>query len=44
MEGYSWLFGTGEDPAGEQEHNREQNKKRSKDSEKRKEGYEWLFE
>src|SRR5215217_5599057 len=44
MQGYSWLFGRGEDPAAEQEHNRERNKERSKDSERRKEGYEWLFE
>ena len=43
-EGYGWLFGRGEDPAAEQEHNRERNKERSKDSERRKEGYEWLFE
>jgi len=43
-EGYRWLFGRGEDPAGEQEHNRERNKERSKESERRKEGYEWLFE
>jgi DNA-binding transcriptional ArsR family regulator len=44
MEGYSWLFGRGEDPAAEQEHNRERNKERSKDSQRRKEGYGWLFE
>ena len=42
-EGYGWLFGRGEEPAAEQEHNRERNKERSKDSERRKEGYEWLF-
>jgi DNA-binding transcriptional ArsR family regulator len=44
MEGYSWLFGRGEDPAAEQAHKREQNKRRSSESEKRREGYEWLFE
>jgi len=44
MEGYGWLFGRGENPAVEEEHNRERNKERSKDSERRKEGYDWLFE
>ena len=44
MEGYGWLFGRGEDPAAEKEHNRERNKERSKDSQRRKEGYDWLFE
>jgi len=44
MEGYSWLFGRGGDPAAEQEHNRERNERRTKGSERRKEGYEWLFE
>jgi hypothetical protein len=43
-EGYGWLFSKGEDPAAEKEHNRERNKERSKDSERRKEGYDWLFE
>jgi DNA-binding transcriptional ArsR family regulator len=42
-EGYSWLFGTGEEPAAEEEHKRERNEKRSKESQERKEGYEWLF-
>jgi hypothetical protein len=42
-EGYSWLFGRGDDPAAEEEHQRERNKRRSKESEERKEGYEWLF-
>ena len=44
MEGYGWLFGRGEDPAAEEAHKREQNKRRSSESEKRREGYEWLFE
>ena len=44
MEGYSWLFGRGEEPAGEQEHKKERNKRRSRESQERKEGYEWLFE
>jgi DNA-binding transcriptional ArsR family regulator len=43
-EGYGWLFGRGEDPAAEAAHKREQNKRRSSESEKRKEGYQWLFE
>jgi DNA-binding transcriptional ArsR family regulator len=42
-EGYSWLFGRDEDPAAEQEHKRERNERRSRESEERKEGYEWLF-
>jgi DNA-binding transcriptional ArsR family regulator len=42
-EGYSWLFGTGGDPPGEEEHIRERNEKRSRESRERKEGYEWLF-
>jgi hypothetical protein len=42
-EGYGWLFGQGEEPAGEQEHIRERNEKRSRQSQERKEGYEWLF-
>jgi len=44
MEGYGWLFDRAGDPAAEQEHNRERNKERSKDSQRRKEGYEWLFD
>jgi DNA-binding transcriptional ArsR family regulator len=43
MEGYSWLFGRGDEPAGEQEHKKERTKRRSRESEQRKEGYEWLF-
>jgi DNA-binding transcriptional ArsR family regulator len=43
-QGYGWLFGQRRDPAAEQEHNRERNKERTKDSERRKEGYQWLFE
>ena len=42
--GYGWLFGKVGDPSAEEEHKRERNKERSKDSERRKEGYEWLFE
>jgi hypothetical protein len=43
-EGYSWLFGKGEEPAGEEGHQRERNERRSRESQERKEGYEWLFE
>jgi DNA-binding transcriptional ArsR family regulator len=42
-EGYSWLFGRGEDPAGEAEHQRERQERRSRESQERKDGYEWLF-
>jgi hypothetical protein len=42
-EGYSWLFGRGEEPAGEEEHQRERKERRRKESQERKEGYEWLF-
>jgi len=44
MEGYKWLFGRGEDPAAEEPHKRERSEKRSRESQERKEGYEWLFE
>src|SRR5215204_4873112 len=43
MEGYSWLFGRGDEPAGEQEHKKERKERRSRESQERKEGYEWLF-
>jgi DNA-binding transcriptional ArsR family regulator len=43
-EGYNWLFGRDGDPAAEEEHNREQNERRIRESEGRKEGYQWLFE
>ena len=44
MEGYSWLFGRAGNPAAEKEHKREQNERRSRESEERRDGYEWLFE
>ena len=44
MEGYGWLFGRDRDPAAEQAHKREQNERRSRESEARRDGYEWLFE
>jgi len=44
MEGYKWLFGRGEDPAGEHEQKRERTEQRTRESQERKEGYEWLFE
>ena len=43
-EGYGWLFSKGEDPATEQEHKIERTENRTRESHKRKEGYEWLFE
>jgi DNA-binding transcriptional ArsR family regulator len=42
--GYGWLFSRGEDPAAEEEHKTESIERRSRQSQKRKEGYEWLFE
>jgi len=44
MEGYGWLFGRGEDSAGEAEHKKERKEKRSRESQERRDGYEWLFE
>ena len=43
-EGYSWLFGKDGDPAAEEEHIRERKERRRRESQERKEGYEWLFE
>jgi DNA-binding transcriptional ArsR family regulator len=43
-EGYNWLFGRDGDPAAEEEHKRERTESRSRESQGRKEGYEWLFE
>src|SRR5215204_4505100 len=43
-EGYGWLFGRREDPAADKAHKREQTERRSKESEERRDGYEWLFE
>jgi hypothetical protein len=42
-EGYSWLFGKDGDPAVEEEQKTERNERRSRESEERKEGYQWLF-
>jgi len=44
MEGYGWLFKREQDPATEQEQKRERTERRTRESEERKEGYEWLFE
>jgi DNA-binding transcriptional ArsR family regulator len=44
MEGYRWLFGRGEDLAADEAHKREQTERRSRESEERRDGYEWLFE
>ena len=43
-QGYGWLFRQGRDPAAEQEQKRERTERRTRESEKRREGYEWLFE
>jgi DNA-binding transcriptional ArsR family regulator len=43
-EGYGWLFGKGDEPASEEAHKRERNERRSRESEGRKEGYQWLFD
>jgi DNA-binding transcriptional ArsR family regulator len=43
-QGYGWLFRQGRDPAAEQEQKRERTERRTRESHKRKEGYEWLFE
>jgi DNA-binding transcriptional ArsR family regulator len=42
-EGYNWLFGRDGDPAAEEEHERKRQERRSRESQERKEGYEWLF-
>jgi DNA-binding transcriptional ArsR family regulator len=42
-EGFNWLFGDPIDPKAEAEHQRERAEQRKGDSERRKEGYEWLF-
>jgi DNA-binding transcriptional ArsR family regulator len=42
--GYGWLFGRDGDPAAEEEHIRERTERRSRESQKRRDGYEWLFE
>ncbi len=43
-EGFGWLFGREEGSADEVESQRKRKERRSKESEKRKEGYEWLFD
>jgi hypothetical protein len=43
-QGYSWLFGKDGDPLVEEEHKRERTERRSRESERRKDGYGWLFE
>jgi DNA-binding transcriptional ArsR family regulator len=42
-EGYDWLFDGRSDPKGEAEYKRDKEERRQRDSEKRTEGYEWLF-
>ena len=43
-EGYGWLFRQGRDLAADQEQKIERTERRTRESRKRKEGYEWLFE
>jgi DNA-binding transcriptional ArsR family regulator len=42
-EGYDWLFDGGGDPKREAEYKKDKDERRKRDSEKRTEGYEWLF-
>jgi DNA-binding transcriptional ArsR family regulator len=42
-ESYEWLFDPVSDPKTDLEHQRSKEEKRKRDSDKRKEGYEWLF-
>jgi DNA-binding transcriptional ArsR family regulator len=42
-EGYSWLFGKGRDLKAEAEYQKLKEQERERASEKRQEGYEWLF-
>ena len=42
-EGYDWLFDGRSDPKGEAEYEGDKEERRKRDSEKRTEGYEWLF-
>jgi len=43
-EGYGWLFRQERDPAADQVQKRERTERRTRESKKRKESYEWLFE
>ncbi len=43
-EGFGWLFGREEGSADKGESQRKRKERRSRESEKRKEGYEWLFD
>jgi hypothetical protein len=43
-EGYEWLFGNRSDLKAVAEHDRHKDEQRKRASERRKEGYEWLFE
>jgi DNA-binding transcriptional ArsR family regulator len=41
--GYEWLFDSERDSKVDEEHERQKQERRMRDSERRKEGYEWLF-
>ena len=43
-QGYGWLFRQGRDPEAEQEQERQRTERRSRESQRRQEGYQWLFE
>ena len=43
-QGYEWLFGEPNDPKADAEYEGEPTERRRGDSERRKKGYEWLFE
>ena len=42
-EAFNWLFDEPSDPKADAEHQRQRDERRAGDSERRKEGYEWLF-
>ena len=42
-QGYEWLFGPPDNPKADTEDQRQQARRRKEDSERRKDGYEWLF-
>ncbi len=44
QEGYEWLFEKGRESKAYAEHQRHKREQRRRDSQRRKEGYEWLFE
>ena len=43
-QGYEWLFAPPDDPKVDAEHQGKQTERQTEDAERRREGYEWLFE